>query len=46
MRVLWLGAPLLIGPGLKVTYDLLLWRAFRHLPPPEERAAALQTPSR
>jgi len=43
MRVLSLGAPLLIGPGLKITYDVLLWRAFRHLPPPEERAAPLQT---
>lgn len=31
--------PLLIGAGMKVTYDLLLWRAFRGLPPPEERAA-------
>ena len=37
MRTLALSAPLLIGPGLKVAYDLLLYRAFRHLKPPEER---------
>lgn len=29
--------PLLAGAGLKVAYDLLLWRAFRHVHPPEER---------
>jgi MFS family permease len=28
--------PLIIGAGMKVTYDLLLWRAFKGLPPPEE----------
>jgi MFS family permease len=32
-----LAAPLLAGAGMKVAYDLLLWRAFRHLRPPEER---------
>ena len=37
MRTLSLSAPLLIGPGLKIAYDLLLYRAFRHLKPPEER---------
>jgi len=37
MRSLSLSAPLVIGPGLKVLYDLLLFRAFRHLKPPEER---------
>jgi MFS family permease len=37
MRHLALGAPLLVGPGLKIAYDLLLYRAFRHLHPPEER---------
>jgi len=40
MRFLALGAPLVIGPVLKITYDVLLWRAFRHLPPPEERRTA------
>jgi MFS family permease len=31
------AAPLLLGGGLKIIYDGLLWRAFRHLAPPEER---------
>lgn len=31
------SAPLVIGGGAKVTYDLLLYRAFRKLKPPEER---------
>lgn len=31
------SAPLLFGGGLKILYDLLLWRAFRHVAPPEER---------
>ncbi len=31
------SAPLFLGGGLKVIYDLLLWRAFRHLAPPEEK---------
>ncbi len=30
------GAPFLIAGGLKIVYDLLLWRAFRGLRPPEE----------
>jgi len=30
-------APLLLGGGLKIIYDGLLWRAFRHVRPPEER---------
>jgi MFS family permease len=34
-----LGAPLLVAAALKITYDLLLWFAFRNLKPPEERAA-------
>lgn len=32
-----LAAPLVIGAGMKIGYDLLLWRAFRRLRPPEER---------
>jgi MFS family permease len=32
--------PLVIGAAMKVTYDLLLWKAFKDLPPPEERAGA------
>ena len=34
-----LGAPLVVGAGLKVVYDLCLYRAFRHLKPPEEQIA-------
>lgn len=37
MQQVSFGAPLLIGGGLKIIYDGLLWRAFRHLKPPEER---------
>jgi MFS family permease len=33
-------APLVIGAVLKIAYDFLLYRAFRHIVPPEERAAA------
>jgi MFS family permease len=32
-----LGAPLAIAAAMKITYDLLLWSAFRHVRPPEER---------
>jgi MFS family permease len=32
-----LAVPLLVGAGMKIVYDLALWRAFRGLPPPEER---------
>ena len=32
-----LSAPLFFGSGLKIVYDLLLYRAFRHLPAPEEQ---------
>lgn len=37
MQKFALGAPLLIGAGMKVAYDLLLYGAFRHIKPPEER---------
>jgi MFS family permease len=33
------GLPFLIGGGLKVVYDLLLYRRFQALRPPEEQAA-------
>jgi predicted MFS family arabinose efflux permease len=36
MQTLTFSAPLLIGGGAKVTYDLLLYRAFRGVRPPEE----------
>ena len=31
-----LSAPLLVGPSLKIAYDLLLYRAFHRIKPPEE----------
>ncbi len=37
MSVVGLSAPLILGPGLKVLYDVLLYRAFRHIRPPEEQ---------
>jgi hypothetical protein len=38
MRGASLGAPLLIGAGMKILYDALLYLAFRNVRPPEERA--------
>jgi len=32
-----LSAPLILGAGIKIVYDVLLYRAFRHVKPPEER---------
>jgi MFS family permease len=37
MQNLAFSAPLVIGGGAKIGYDLLLYRAFRGLRPPEER---------
>src|ERR1051326_7326437 len=37
MQQVAFSAPLLLGGGLKIIYDGLLWRAFRHLAAPEER---------
>ncbi len=37
MQAASLAAPLFIGAGMKIAYDLLLWRAFRGIKPPEER---------
>jgi MFS family permease len=31
-----LAVPLCVGAGMKIAYDLLLWRAFRGVRPPEE----------
>jgi MFS family permease len=38
MDHLSLGAPLLLGAGIKIGYDLMLYGAFRRLRPPEERS--------
>ncbi len=34
----WHAVPFLVAGGLKIVYDLALWRAFRALRPPEEAA--------
>jgi predicted MFS family arabinose efflux permease len=39
MQQVAFAAPLFLGGGLKIFYDLLLWRAFRHVAPPEEHKA-------
>jgi predicted MFS family arabinose efflux permease len=39
MQVCGLGLPLLAAGTLKIAYDLLLWREFRRVVPPEERVA-------
>lgn len=37
MQQVAFSAPLMFGGGLKILYDLLLWRSFRHVKPPEEQ---------
>ncbi len=37
MQHLALATPLYLGGGIKILYDLLLFAAFRHLKPPEEK---------
>ena len=39
MKVLSFSAPLLVGGAAKVAYDLLLYKSFRGLKPPEEAVA-------
>lgn len=39
MQGVSLGAPLVIGAGAKIAYDVLLWLSFRNLKAPEERGA-------
>ncbi len=36
MQSVGLGAPLVLGASLKILYDVLLYRAFRQVKPPEE----------
>ncbi|MBE7422728.1 MAG: MFS transporter [Zoogloeaceae bacterium] len=43
MQAAALAAPLIIGAGMKIAYDLMLWRAFRKLKPPEERECIERT---
>ena len=35
-----LGLPLVFAGGTKIAYDLLLWREFRRVKPPEEAAVS------
>jgi predicted MFS family arabinose efflux permease len=37
MQGVGLGVPLLLAGGAKIAYDMLLWREFRRVKPPEER---------
>jgi len=37
MQSVAFSTPLVLGGGLKIGYDILLYRAFRHLKPPEEQ---------
>jgi len=39
MQGVSLTVPLVVGAAMKIAYDVLLWRAFRGVRPPEERAA-------
>ena len=39
MQPVALAGPLIIGGVLKIGHDLLLYRAFRHIRPPEEEVA-------
>jgi len=39
MQNVVLAAPLFIGGGMKIIYDIVLYRSFRHLRPPEEQDA-------
>jgi len=41
MQHVALAGPLIIGGGLKIVYDVLLYRAFRLVRPPEERTLVL-----
>jgi MFS family permease len=36
MQQVAFSMPLFFGGGLKIAYDILLWRGFRHIKPPEE----------
>jgi predicted MFS family arabinose efflux permease len=40
MQHVALAGPLVIGGALKISYDLLLYRVFRHVRPPEEEIVA------
>jgi MFS family permease len=39
MQGLALATPVLIGAGMKIVYDVALYKAFRHVKPPDEQAS-------
>ena len=39
MQVAGLGLPLVVAAVTKLSYDVMLWREFRRVKPPEEAAA-------
>jgi MFS family permease len=43
MQYVALAAPLFLGGGIKIAYDLLLYSAFRRLKPPEEKVMSTTT---
>ena len=45
MQLVTFSAPLLVGGGTKLVYDLLLYRSFRRLKPPEELTRSEEKPS-
>jgi predicted MFS family arabinose efflux permease len=45
MQHVALAGPLIIGGALKITYDLLLYRAFRDVRPPEEKTSSRPAPA-
>jgi hypothetical protein len=42
MQVFAFSAPLFVGGGTKILYDLLLYRSFRAIKPPEETRTPTQ----
>jgi len=38
MQGLSLATPLIVGAGMKIAYDMMLWVSFRRSKPPEEMA--------
>lgn len=40
MQSVAFSAPLVIGGGLKISYDLIMYRSFRKVRPPEEQGRA------
>ena len=41
MQYAALAAPLFIGGGMKIVYDIVLYRSFRRVRPPEEMSDIL-----